>query len=126
MLAVYTENPPGDEEWAEYLRVVGDLQPKDAMLILSAGGGPSLMQRRDLEEATSHHTGRVAVVTTSRIARGIVTALSWLDRNIKAFDPTHRDAAFDYLEIADEGREDLLVKAQAMAAHLGVSDKIRL
>lgn len=126
MLAVFGEQSPPDEEWEEYLRVMKDIEPDDLIFILSAGGGPALMQRRDLEQLTGHHRGRVAVVTTSRMARGIVTALSWMEKSIKAFDPTRRKDAFDYLEISEGLRPLLLRRLKAMADHLDVADQVEL
>lgn len=126
MLAVFGEQSPPDDEWQEYLRVMTKIEPDDLLFILSAGGGPALMQRRDLEQVTGHHRGRVAVVTTSRMARGIVTALSWMEKNIKAFDPGRRNDAFEYLEISEGLRPILMRRLKAMADHLGVAEQLDL
>ena len=49
-----------------------------------------------------------AVVTTSRVVRGIVTATSWLGSNVRAFAPSNIDEAFDYLDVPKPLRAGLL------------------
>ncbi len=126
MLAVFGEDSPDDKEWKVYMKVMEKLQIEDRILILSAGGGPGLMQRRELEQLTRGHKGRVAVVTVSRAARGIVTALSWFDRNIKAFDPKQVTEAFKFLDVKAYETRGILRRARAMADTLGVLDRIAI
>lgn len=124
ILAVYGEVAPGPREWAQYLEVLATLEGKQALLVISAGGGPDTLQRRDLEAVTQRHEGPVSVVTTSRVARGIVTALGWLGTNIKSFDPRSVDDAMRFLGLDDETCRAALARARELAAEMGVLDKL--
>lgn len=84
------------------------------------------MQRRDLEAATQEHTSRVAVVTASRTARGIVTAISWFNREIKAFAPAKHEDAFVYLELTPSETAKTLECVREMASRLGVVEALSL
>ncbi len=45
------------------------------------------------------------VITGSVFGRGIVTAVSWLGKNIKAFAPSEIDKAYDFLQMSDASRK---------------------
>jgi hypothetical protein len=79
-----------------------------------------MKQRRELEEAVTHHRGRVAVITESRIARGIVKAISWTGKQIKAFDFSRCGAAFEYLDLDEDEIDEALETARKLAAELGL------
>jgi hypothetical protein len=124
MLAVYGADTPGSAEWKEYCSVMSTMGETDNMLIFSAGGGPNLMQRRDLEQITNRLRGSVAVVTASRVARGIVTAISWLKKEIKAFNPEQRQDAFTFLHLTPPQAEEALSMAIKLSKELGVSSAV--
>lgn len=126
LVAVYGEQSPSDEEWAVYMGTMQTITADDSLLIFSWGGGPTLKQRRELEEVVTHHEGKVAVVTESRIARGIVKAISWTGKDIKAFDFTRREAAFEYLGLSDSEQEQALDGARSLARALQLDDTIKL
>lgn len=126
IVAVYSAKTPEDDEWKQYLEVLSTLEGDQSMLVLSAGGGPNTLQRRDLEAVTKRHDGRVAVVTTSRMARGIVTALSWLGTKIKAFDPRSLDDAMTFLELDEALRASALARARDLATQMGVAEALQL
>ncbi len=131
VVAVFTDDSPAPAEWQVYLDAMRKLNPGYRMAIFSAGGGPNTMQRGDLEKLTEglgpdSPKERVAVITVSRLARGIVTAIRWFNREIKAFEPGDREAAFEFLELSKEERTNVLRLAKAMAGELGVSDRLLL
>lgn len=59
--------------------------------------GISATQRKLLRDTTEAYTPVVAVITASTIARGIVTALSWFNKDFKAFSPDDRLSAFKHI-----------------------------
>jgi hypothetical protein len=126
MLAIYGDGTPESGEWKDYCTVMSTMGDTDNMLIFSAGGGPNLMQRRDLEQITNRLRGSVAVVTSSRVARGIVTAISWVKKEIKAFNPDQRQAAFDYLRLEPKQAEEAMRVALELSRELGVSSAVGL
>jgi hypothetical protein len=128
-VAVFTEGSPSDEEWVEYietLRRLGDASHRT--LVFSAGGGPTALQREDLERLTEEQEHvKVAVITRSLVARGMVTALRWLRRDANAaFEPGKLDAAFDYLGLDDPERHRARELAVRLAERLGLADEFGL
>jgi hypothetical protein len=126
-VAVYGDDSPIQDEWEVYLATMRTLQPGYRMVIFSSGGGPTTMQRRDLEQITEgQDSARVAVITRSLLARGIVTAIRWFNREIKAFDPSHRQEAFVFLKLNKGEVEEVLRFAMAMAKELGIAEQLHL
>jgi hypothetical protein len=100
---------------------------RNRIVVFSAGGGPTPTQRKELEDltATKAEDLRVAIITASRVARGIVTAIRWYrgDSNV-AFDPKNVDLAFNFLELTAEEREFVLAYTFAMGDRLGITEKL--
>lgn len=124
-VAVYGDSAPSDEEWDRYMSTMREITEDDSLLIFSWGGGPTMKQRRELEEAVAHHRGKVAVVTGSRVARGIVKAISWTGKRIKAFDFERRAEAFEFLGLSELQRREALRQAQLLAEALELGDAAR-
>lgn len=90
MVVVHGTHPPTDAEWREGLDYTRSIvHAVRGQLVVSAGGGPTPHQRKTLHELFSKRidgTPPTAVVTSSAIARGIVTAFSWVVKDkIRAF-----------------------------------------
>ena len=129
-VAVYGESGPTESEWKEYLRVLSKLEGSgNKLLVMTAGGGPNTIQREELERLTVSldEQVRAAIVTTSRVVRGIVTALRWFrSDNYRAFDPKDLKAAFTYLQLSDAEQTAVRDLATTMAERLGVREAVRL
>jgi hypothetical protein len=105
-LYVCSKHPPNEAEWNEYIDFLKiRLEPgmRPTSIVLSDGAGPGASQRQQLNEVISPYVDylRVAVVTTSPVARGIVTALSWFSPVYRAFSPKDIDDALSFLDIGD-------------------------
>jgi hypothetical protein len=75
-----------------------------ALLVYSLGGSPSATQRTEMTRSLRSRLNvhRTAVVTSSPLVRGVVTAINWFVRpelRSPAFAPNELDAAFDYLHL---------------------------
>jgi hypothetical protein len=119
-VTVHSADPPSDEEWARYLEVskthFGSLR---ASVIITDGGGPNSRQRALLiERYPEFGPVPVAVVSDSAITRGIVTALHWLGKNIRAFRPTDLARAFEYLSVPVAEHEALLHRVAVLRSEL--------
>ena len=125
-VAVDGTEAPGDEEWERYLSSLREIGPSESLLIFSWGGGPTMKQRRELDEAVKHHLGKVAVVTGSRVARGIVKAISWTGKDIRGFGFDRINDAFTYLDISESKRQQVLHYARLLAEELGLDQQSRL
>lgn len=105
VVAVHTEKPPSATEWAEYMALINEVvqtHSRVRTLVSTVGkGGPSSVQRVDLNEFGKVHDHRLSILTDSRLARGIVTALGWLGSvQIRAFAPSDIGPALDYLQVS--------------------------
>jgi len=101
-LVLHTKDNPTDEEWAEYVEFSKkNVQFLRSSLIITEGGGPNTLQRGQLNDVLEAQgfKSKISVVTLSRLVRGIVTAISWFNPNIKAFSTIQIPAALEYLEI---------------------------
>jgi arginyl-tRNA--protein-N-Asp/Glu arginylyltransferase len=121
LLVMHTKENPSDAEWADYCAFTAKNLPHfTSTIIVTEGGAPNTMQRgqlNDLLEANNFKQ-KVAVVTISRLARGIVTALSWYNPNIKAFSPTQIPAALDHVEFPRAHHEGVMKEIRALRQKL--------
>jgi hypothetical protein len=120
MLTVHGPIPPTDEEWRAYLEFsrtcVGRVTRS---LIVSSGAGPNGRQRTMLmKEFPEFAPVPVAVVSDSSMTRGIVTALRWFGKNIRAFPPSQLAAALEYLGVPPERHAAVLDRVEALTLSL--------
>ncbi len=103
-----------DATWDAY---VHDLQTKSYKKYLHIGvGGTEVtsVQRKQAFEAMTSQNARCAVLTSSGMVRGIVTAASWFGVQVKAFKIEEASAALDHLGVVGPQAE----QAQAAIARL--------
>ena len=119
-VTVHGAEPPSDEEWLRYLETgKADFAGVRASLIITEGGGPNGHQRALLMERYPEFAPLpVAIVSDSPMTRGIVTALRWLGKNIRAFRPTDLVGAFEYLGVPASEREALLHRVARVRSEL--------
>lgn len=114
VLLVHGESEPTDEEWDGYVSMLQDTSRAHGairLLVLTDGAGPNVTQRKRISEFEGDLS--TTVVTRSRVARGIVTAIGWLGANIKAFPPEQIGDAFRYLDITDEAEQEKILRRLA-------------
>src|SRR5690349_7764752 len=97
--------PITDATWREYLdhaaRSVARDGPFHGILLWTPTRGPSASQRRMLTEEYAQAVrldaqGRVALVSSSSLVRGTITAINWFTRkSLVAFAPKDSRHAFD-------------------------------
>lgn len=124
LILVHTKDAPENDEWKEYVESARKWRQEiQGFLVVSDGGGPNTMQRAELDEAIDieHHPGKTAVVTISRIARGIVTAISWFSPGIKAFGTNQMSQAIEYLGTPPPEVEAVVVEVNRLKKSLGIS-----
>jgi hypothetical protein len=115
VVLAHSPQAPAEDEWDRYLKfliALRDQQTTIRILVLSDGGAPGVVQRQKLNVAFPTPLP-VAVVTSSVIARGVVTALSWFyPTNMRAFLPAKIDDALKFLDIPNVYR--VAVQKQAL------------
>lgn len=99
-ISVHTAKPPTNEEWQELITL---MQPSDVAnfraISLTDGGAPNSAQRKSMNDYLAGRVPLSAVVTQSTVVRGVVTAMSWFNPNIKSFSPEELDAALVHLKV---------------------------
>lgn len=123
VILVHTKDAPTDAEWKVYCDDVRQwCKSIRGILVISDGGGPNTVQRADLEAALDNDTykAKTAVVTLSRIARGIVTAMSWFNSGIKSFSTVQVRPALEYLEVPTVEHDQVIAQINQLKAEIGV------
>ncbi len=110
LVALHTKQSPTDEEWAEYMKLVMELRdPINGQLgmAFTDGGSPNTKQRNLLATQIKGAKLRGVVLSSNAMVRGVVTALSWVNPNIKSFHPGQVAQALQYLNLPSEAIGDL-------------------
>ena len=119
IVLVHTKDSPGEDEWKAYC---DDARKWCAqvrgILVLSEGGGPNSVQRGELEVALDRPEAKTAVVTLSRVARGIIAAMSWFTPKIKAFSTLQIPAALEYLDVPPRSHDSIGTAIKALRVEL--------
>jgi hypothetical protein len=120
MIVLHTANPPAEVEWTTWLSALRWI-PKERMklLIFTDGGTPNTLQRGSMLDLMGDAHPPVAVVSAVPAVRGVVTAMSWFNRNVKLFPPSKIADAFAHLGVSAERGRALFSTAQRATAELG-------
>ena len=117
---------PADNEWAAYARLAADLaqraQPEATLLSICVfvdDGAPDAKQRALLAEALRGVSVRAAVVTTSALARHMITVFSWLGADMRGFTPAELSEVASYLDLSAPELRATVETAEALAAAVG-------
>lgn len=101
-IAVGVHNPgqPSDQEWEGWLGMCREMIEQGQLqgcLVWTAGGAPNSKQRAMVKSVPGLLPVPIAIMTDSRVARGVITALSWLGKAIKPFPANDLQGALEYL-----------------------------
>jgi hypothetical protein len=119
LLAVYSENPPSEEEARLILKAFKSMDlDKMRMLVFTKGGAPTTAQRRDLNDVLRGRTFPTAVVSDAVMVRGVVTAMSWFNSAIKVFPLSATDDALRYIGIPETQYEFMRREIAKLQAEL--------
>lgn len=106
-----SKSPPAAADWETYiaffrkaLSAPGGPPLMDGtltVLVYERTSGPNAAQRKQLNDLVSALPLRVAVVTNSAIARGVLTAMSWFakGKGYHPFTPDEVEQALEFLKI---------------------------
>lgn len=103
LICVYGKQDATDEDVGEIIKVMRTLDLKQVrMLAYTMGGTLSTRHRKAINEVVDGKFPTLAVLIGSPMARGVITALSWFNKNVKAFAPDEEIDAFSYLGVPPE------------------------
>jgi hypothetical protein len=107
------------EEWSAFVHALeSELPNVSGVLVFTAGATINARQREQIELLTKRGDLRMAVLTDSVMARGVVTALSWFNVQIKAFAPHDEQHALDHLQVAPAERAAVRATLRDIKAHV--------
>jgi hypothetical protein len=120
MLLVHTTRAPFDAEWEPYYRELIQHEPGGLRsLAFTDGGAPNGAQRKQVNDYLRGRSSLAAVVTASSMVRGVVTALSWFNAQMKAFAPDQVDDALRYLGVRPQEMAKVRQEIQLLRKKLG-------
>lgn len=127
VVACHGEHPPPFDVWESYLAehlpgvLSGELQ---GFLIVSEGGGPNALQRRQLEMLMRSQgidsLAPSAIVTDSWTARQLAVVVSWFNPSTRTFAKRDLDKALDFLAVPHDDRPTILASVVRLQQQLGV------
>jgi hypothetical protein len=101
LVVLHTAATPSEAEWKALFPLLPGTR---CLCMFTDGGGPNAAQRKT-GLAAGLNALPVSVVTSSSLARGMVTAFSWAGMRVRAFAPSETDKAFAFLELTELERE---------------------
>lgn len=102
-VVIHSADSPADDEWDGYLECYrNDAKNSMRTLVITDGGGPNTKQRALMNEELAESKPTVAICTDNRVVRGIVAALGWFNRKVRAFSKSHISDALKYLGLSDD------------------------
>lgn len=103
LLLAHTNRPPNDTEWGWYIAELAKHDPRQLRsLTFTDGGAPSGAQRKQVNDYLAGQASLCAVISSSTMVRGVVSALGWFNSQIKVYAPRDLDAALRHLEVTSD------------------------
>ncbi len=122
MLLVHRREAPTDPEWDVYIgeckRLLEEAPSGLRALVVTEGGGPTVDQRRRLNEMLAGRAARAAIISESIMIRGIVTAMSWWNPLIKSFRKQELEPALAYVQLPLADLPHILARLDALRASI--------
>ena len=123
VLVVHGARPASGQEWNRSLEEFNLPGVSGILIVVDPNyPGPTALQRAQASEAAKR-TGLfppIAVVTGSGLHRGIVTVISWMQKNnLVAFSPKELSAAMDFVRLEPERRGAALSRVHELARRVG-------
>jgi hypothetical protein len=120
-IAVHTSLAPSADEWAEWMRLVSEINANHLrVLVFTDGGGPEARQRSQFINYVSEGRPLIAVLSSAMKARLIVTAISWFVPGMKHFPATAAGygAATEHLSLSQETATRMRTKIRRLCTKL--------
>lgn len=113
---------PPEPEWSEYVVLLASaserLRPLNKpmrFLCFVDDSPPNAKQRSAVVDALAGLSSKTAVITTSVLARNLITVFSWLGLSVKGFSPNSLESVAEYLELPPAILEQAIDAARILA-----------
>ncbi len=113
-IMMHGEHPPSDEEWQRFMaatirEIDGEVtfSERTGAVIYSRGGMATARQRNDLRRVDLSNSKRMptlVLMTNSRIARGVATAIGWIVPALRDFHTFRLDQVDDVAQLLCKSR----------------------
>lgn len=102
MLTVAFEKDMSDADWSEYVKYAQSIPKITHLVVLGGESQLSANQRNDVREISERNPGmKMGVLTSSRLARGVLTALNWFGIKSRAFAPDKIEDMVEFVNRPD-------------------------
>src|SRR5580658_6289461 len=116
-------------EWSRACEVLREIVHRKAgdlssfrEFVVTDGAAPDAVQRKEYQVAYGGYSGITAVVTTvvatNPFKRGIATAMSWMNPNIRFFAPRDIHRSFNHVGLAHTGFDPIWAALQGLKTDL--------
>ena len=125
-ISIHTPDNPSNEEWDEMVKCVKQCKDLSTFrgISFTDGGSPSPAQRKKTNDVLAGRVVPTAVVTSSSLARGVVTAMSWFNPMLKVFPPDKLDDALRYLQVRDSEYKVIKLEIRELVSLFGKNQRI--
>jgi hypothetical protein len=111
LIVAHSADDPSPSEWSKYTRSIQAAQRSDTpltgILVTTLGGTPNPKQRAAVLAAIGAQAVVTCVCTNSLLARGVLTAMSWIGKHpMHAFPLLDVDRALEALGASPELRQE--------------------
>ena len=117
---------PSTADWNSYVEALHAEEKKGVdvaqmrTIVFSDGGGPEPAMRKQVVDLLHGRTTKLAVVTGSTTLRAVMTAMSWFNRDARAFAPAEVGDALRHLGVAETKFDSIKAMAQGLLKDLGL------
>jgi len=119
-VSLHTKDPPRDEEFEHMLELMRSCDLDNVrFLAVTDGGAPNKVQRMKVNDILAGRSVPNAVVSSAKLVRGVVMALSWFNPDLKVFAPKQMKEALRYLSIDDSQMDEFRREFTQLRAQLG-------
>lgn len=126
LISLHTTQPPDEEGWREYSQQLlalilqaPDDSSKGRRIVFTDGGSPNLVQRAEINKILSGRAMKVAIISSSPAAQGVVTALNWYNPLIRLFSPGQLVEAWQHLGVTESARPFIRRELQLLLSAVG-------
>jgi hypothetical protein len=126
-IVVVGEKDPTNSDWKAYLDAIRaaekngiDVTARLRTLVFSDGAGPNAQQRKVVADYLNGRPSPLAIVTGGAIMRGVITALSWFNPQVRAFAPEYLTDALRYLDVPQIKLDSILRDANEIQSELKI------
>lgn len=127
LIVLQNELPPTNAEWKHFLNALLESRPEYdhlKILIITDGGGPNAVQRKQLEQTLGGRFVRVAVVSDSIKVRFVASMIALFHKDHRSFMKSEFLRACKHLGMTTREVQTTRQAIEIMTAQMSAPDRI--